>query len=85
MGSRRGDGRERCSPSTPALHLSLSDLQFLEDMQHQEEKTSQLWDLALSLTAFCSFWLLGALCFKAMEETWSYADSLYFCYVFFLT
>ncbi|GAO51244.1 hypothetical protein G7K_5352-t1 [Saitoella complicata NRRL Y-17804] len=60
----------------------------LDELRHAEWKSrrmSNVWAFAGALPVFLLFWFVGAAIFQAVESSWTYWDSLYFCYVFFLT
>ena len=62
----------------------IAEMDFLRQLVMQENAASRLYDLILSLLAFSAFWCVGAVVFSKTEG-WTYGDSLYFSYVFFLT
>lgn len=65
-----------------------SDLQqevnYLSNVYQKEERMSQMFDLVGSLIPFLLFWLIGAIVYAAFEG-WTYGNSVYFSYVFFMT
>ena len=62
----------------------VAEMEFMRELAMQENAASRLYDLILSLVAFTTFWLLGAVVFSTAEG-WSYGDSVYFVYTFALT
>jgi potassium channel subfamily K len=66
----------------PADEL-IAEIKFLEKANRQEKSLSNLYDLLLSMAAFVIFWGIGGLLFTTMEP-WTYGESMYFTYVFFL-
>ncbi|CAE6533692.1 unnamed protein product [Rhizoctonia solani] len=60
------------------------EIAFLTDLHKRQGWREQGTDLTQSLAGFLVFWFAGAAIFGAVES-WSYGDSLYFCYVFFLS
>lgn len=73
------------------VHNDLSDVEALHTeiarlrkQAQREADANELAELGYSACALVVFWLLGALIYHFMEG-WSYGDSLYFNYVFFLT
>ncbi|KAG8712754.1 hypothetical protein FRC11_014283, partial [Ceratobasidium sp. 423] len=60
------------------------EIAFLADLHKRQGWREQGVDLTQSMTGFLVFWFVGAAIFGAVES-WSYGDSLYFCYVFFLS
>ncbi|KAI9833133.1 MAG: Potassium channel [Thelocarpon superellum] len=57
-------------------------------IQHETMQFRRWYKLGISVTAFSSLWLLGAVVFwraEAREQDLSYFEALYFCYVSLLT
>ena len=72
--------RDNMDPSDELV----TEMEFLRQLAMQENAASRLYDLILSLVAFTTFWLLGAVVFSKAEG-WTYGDSVYFVYTFALT
>ena len=64
-----------------ALH---TEVERVRKEAQREADANQLAELVYSACALVLFWLFGALIYHYMEG-WTYGDSLYFNYVFFLT
>jgi potassium channel subfamily K len=62
----------------------VEEMEFLKRLVDQEERISRFYDLGLSLFGFISFWMLGAVVYRAIEG-WSFGDAVYYCYVTFFT
>jgi potassium channel subfamily K, other eukaryote len=57
-------------------------------IQHSTAQFKRWWALGLSVLAFATLWLVGAVIFWQTElpgQGWRYFDGLYFCYVALLT
>lgn len=72
-----------CDNLDPSDEL-VAEMEFLRQLAMQENAASRLYDLILSLVAFTTFWLLGAIVFSKAEG-WTYGNSVYFVYTFALT
>ena len=71
----------------PGLERTLTlqeELVRLREEEWRRERRSNLRRVTIGLLVFLVFWFIGALIFHLVEP-WSYGDSLYFCYIFFLT
>lgn len=67
----------------PSMGLA-EEMTLLEGIQKAEERWSLIYHLTYSIAGMGTFWILGAVIFHFLEE-FTMGDSLYFCYVFFLT
>ncbi|KAG8784636.1 hypothetical protein FRC12_018470 [Ceratobasidium sp. 428] len=72
---------EQMATQEPSLNREIEFLSKLHERQGWREQSAELGRSALG---FLTFWFAGAAIFGAVES-WSYGNSLYFCYVFFLS
>ncbi|KAL7409388.1 hypothetical protein BDY24DRAFT_219418 [Mrakia frigida] len=77
------EGRERSLEGSDQWGLE-EEMKYLQRLQEKEQRISQTYNLVFSLVSFLIFWTMGALVFWASDDL-PYGESLYFCYVFFLT
>lgn len=63
------------------------EFRVMRSVQEHAERDRKWMALAMSTTAGCVLWFIGAVVFYCSErnQDWSYFDSLYFCYVALLT
>ncbi|KAG8923316.1 hypothetical protein FRC02_011223 [Tulasnella sp. 418] len=77
--------KEETPSAVPVVVQMQESFQDFTEKILKEEQKEFTTKLIVAWSVFLAFWVVGAAIFTQTEQSWNYGDSLYFCWVSFVT